>query len=338
MHAAGLAHSDLSYKNVLVDPVGGNACLIDLDGLVVPGKFPPDVVGTPDFIAPEVVATTHLGKDEPGRKLPSILTDRHALAVLIYLYLLLRHPLRGDQVHDLDPQKDENLSMGERALFVEHPTDSSNRIKLDHVRPSELPWKDTDRLPYTITGPYLATLFERAFIDGLHDPNKRPTADEWESALVKTIDLIQPCVNDACEQKWYVFDNTIKPVCPFCRTPYQGLLPVLNLYSERSPGKFMPDNHRLMVYPGQSFFRWHVNRTVVPNERLGDEDRQRVGYFILHNGRWLLVNERMPDLMDVETKTSISIGAPIELTQARQLLASRERGGRLLIVQIVDAR
>ncbi|MEY3444667.1 MAG: hypothetical protein RLZZ519_2948, partial [Bacteroidota bacterium] len=86
MHAAGLAHSDLSYKNVLVDPAGGNAAIIDIDGLVVPGKFPPDVVGTPDFIAPEVMATNHLAKNDPKRVLPSINTDRHALAVLIYMY------------------------------------------------------------------------------------------------------------------------------------------------------------------------------------------------------------------------------------------------------------
>lgn len=54
MHMMGLAHSDLSYKNVLVDPNGGHACVIDVDGLVVPGRFPPDVVGTPDFIAPKL--------------------------------------------------------------------------------------------------------------------------------------------------------------------------------------------------------------------------------------------------------------------------------------------
>lgn len=95
MHAAGLCHSDLSYKNVLIDPELGHACIIDVDGLVVPGKFPPDVVGTPDFIAPEVVKTSHLPKDDPRRVLPSIATDRHALSVLIYMYLLFRHPLRG---------------------------------------------------------------------------------------------------------------------------------------------------------------------------------------------------------------------------------------------------
>ena len=56
IHAAGLAHSDLSYNNVLVDPLSGSACIIDDDGLVVPGKFPPEVVGTPGFIAPEVLS------------------------------------------------------------------------------------------------------------------------------------------------------------------------------------------------------------------------------------------------------------------------------------------
>lgn len=105
MHAAGLAHSDLSYKNVLIDPVTGSACVIDVDGLVVPGKFPPDVVGTPDFIAPEVVMTSHLSKHDPQRILPSIATDKHALAVLIYMYLLYRHPLRGGKIHDVEDRK-----------------------------------------------------------------------------------------------------------------------------------------------------------------------------------------------------------------------------------------
>ena len=86
LHAAGLAHSDLSYKNCLVDPKTGSACIIDVDGLVVPGLFPPDVLGTPDFMAPEVVATADGPKE--NRELPKRTTDLHALAVLIYQYLL----------------------------------------------------------------------------------------------------------------------------------------------------------------------------------------------------------------------------------------------------------
>lgn len=139
MHAAGLAHSDLSYKNVLIDPITGSATIIDIDGLVVPGKFPPDVIGTPDFIAPEVMATKHLSKEDPARKLPSMATDMHALAVMIYMYLLYRHPLRGGKIHDTDAMKDEELSMGAKALFIEHPTDTSNRPRIDQVKPTHLP-------------------------------------------------------------------------------------------------------------------------------------------------------------------------------------------------------
>lgn len=153
LHAAGLAHSDLSYKNVLVDPSTGKACIIDIDGLVVPGKFPPDVVGTPDFIAPEVIATQHLSKTDPGRKLPSALTDRHALAVLIYMYLFYRHPLRGSKVHDPDSTKDEELSMGAKALFVEHPTDTSNRVRPDHLGKFQVPWGGSGPDPLYGRGP-----------------------------------------------------------------------------------------------------------------------------------------------------------------------------------------
>jgi serine/threonine protein kinase len=335
LHAAGLAHSDLSYKNCLINPIKGNACIIDIDGLVVPQKFPPDVVGTPDFIAPEVVMTSHLPITDKNRMLPSILTDRHALAVLIYMYLLYRHPLRGDKVHDTDPVKDDNLSMGAKALFVEHPSDKSNRVKLADASKWDLPWADCDKMPVSITGPYLTPLFKRAFIDGLHKPNLRPTAAEWETALVKTVDLIQPCNNKDCQQKWYVFDNTVAPRCPFCGASYIGLLPVLNLYSNRA-GSYRLDNHRLMVYKDQSLFQWHVNRNVFPNEKLTDEQKKRVGYFTFHQGAWWLVNERLPRLINVSAKNNpIPLGGKIELTDGLKLLLSDEEGGRLVVVQMV---
>lgn len=337
MHAAGLAHSDLSYKNVLIDPTTGSAVLIDMDGLVVPGKYPPDVVGTPDFIAPECVMTSHLKRDDPARKLPSIVTDRHALAVLIYMYLLFRHPLRGDQVHDMtDPQRDDELSMGAKALFVEHPTDASNRIRLANVKAAELPWKDTARIPYTVTGPYVSELFARAFGDGLQNPNARPTANEWENALVKTIDLLQPCRNLACDQKWFVFDNKTKAVCPFCNTPVTGPIPVLNLYSSRSGGTYKPENHRLMVYSEQSLFVWHTNRDVVPNERVTPAQAKRVGYFVFHKDQWVLVNEGLPELRDEATKLPVPIGGNVVLVDGQKLLMSKDPGGRLFVVQMVN--
>lgn len=339
LHAAGLAHSDLSYNNVLVDPRTGGACVIDVDGLVVPGRYPPDVVGTPDFIAPEVVRTAHLAHDDPARKLPKRETDQHALAVLVYMYLLCRHPLRGDRVLDIDDDvRDELLMTGEKALFVEHKTDTSNRIKASGLEPFDRPWRDCTRLPYTVTGPHLSALFEGAFVNGLHDPRQRPGAGDWEQALVKTIDLLQPCRNSACEQKWFVFNDTTRPSCPFCGTSFTGVLPILNLYSSRQSGSFRPDNHRLMVWSGQSLSRWHTNAFIAPNEKLQQKDKRRVGYFQFHQSRWHLVNEALPDLAVVgDGARPIPVGSSVELVDRLQLLFERAQGGRLAVVQVVSS-
>jgi serine/threonine protein kinase len=313
----------------------GHAAIIDIDGLVVPGKYPPDVLGTPDFIAPEVIATKHLKMGDAARQLPKITTDRHALAVLIYMYLLYRHPLRGGKVWDTDPAKDEDLSMGEKALFVEHPTDKTNRVKANDLQASQLPQGDPTKIPYTVCGPYLKELFDRAFIDGLHNPAARPTADEWLQALLKTVDLMQPCQNANCWYKWFVFDNSTKPKCPFCETEYHGQLPVLNLYSSRRAGSFTPDNYRLMVYNNQYLYQWHVNRNVSPNEKLTAEQKKPIGYFVFHNNKWLLVNQRLNDLEDKTEGKKIPITQAVELTDGKQILLSKEDGGRLIIVQLV---
>ena len=335
LHAAGLAHSDLSYKNVLVDPISGNACIIDADELVVPGKYDAGVLGTPDFIAPEVMATRELKLGDPNKKLPSINTDRHALAVLIYMYLLNRHPLRGGKVWDIDPAKDEAMSMGEKALFIEHPTDKTNRVKPQELDKSQLPQGDPTKLPYTICGPYLKKLFDREFVDGLHNPSARPSAAEWEDALVKTCDLVQPCQNPKCEAHWYVFDNTTKPKCPFCGQEYKGQLPILNFYYAPSHGKYMSENYRLMVYDKQTLYKWHSNNLVSANEKTSAEDKKPVGDFHFHNGQWILINRRLPDMYDATDKKPIAIGGYVPLTDGRQILLDKGQGGRLVVVQLV---
>lgn len=336
LHASGLAHSDLSYKNVLIDPVTGAATIIDIDGLVVPGLFPPEVIGTADFIAPEVLATKHLKAGDPNRKLPDRITDLHALSVMIYMYLLCRHPLKGGKIHAMDAETDDLLAMGSKALFIEHETDRSNRPKFTQINSKELPWADTRKLPYTITGPYLSALFKRALVDGLHNPAQRPTADEWVNALIKTTDLLQPCANPACAQKWYVFDNTTKPTCPFCHTPYRGKLPVLDLFYQAQAGKWRSENHRLMVYHKQYLFEWHINRDVVRGPQLSEAQRKPVGYFSIHNGKWVLVNQRIPKLHDVTNNRDVPLGTMVELNDKLQLVFSGEMNGRAIVVTMVN--
>lgn len=336
LHAAGLAHSDLSYKNVLVDPVSKSAAIIDIDGLVVPGLFPPDVIGTADFIAPEVLATKHLHVKDLNRVLPSRVTDLHALAVMVYMYLLYRHPLKGGKVHHLDPEKDDLLSMGKKALFIEHPTDTTNRPNISQLNPKELPWADITRIPYSVTGPYLKALFDQAFITGLHDPSQRPPAEMWEQAILKTTDLMQPCSNAACDQKWYVFDNTSRPKCPFCGTAHKGTLPVLDLYYQFKPAVWRPENHRLMVYNNQYLFQWHVNRNVLRNEKLTAEQKVPVGYFTFYQGKWVLVNQKLDSLRDLTADADVPVGAMVEITDGKRLLLSKEEGGRVVLITMAN--
>jgi hypothetical protein len=135
--------------------------------------------------------------------------------------------------------------------------------------------------------------------------------------------------------KWYVFDNTTKPTCPLCGTAYKGMLPVLNLYSSRQAGSFKADDHRVMVWDGQSLYQWHVNRNVFPGERLDQNQRKRVGYFRLHKGEWVLVNEGLPALRDVTEDRMVAIGDFVYLRNDSRILLSPDDGGRLVHVQLV---
>ena len=340
LHSAGLAHSDLSYNNVLIDPVSKTAAIIDIDGLVVPGLFPPDVIGTADFIAPEVLATKHLSKTDPKRNLPNRLTDLHALAVLIYMYLLYRHPLRGGNYFGaIETEKEEDLLMGEKALFIEHPSDNKNKnFKREYGDNLQkfMPWTDLKKTPYTITGPYLKELFDQAFIKGLHNPLQRPTADAWEQALIKTNDLKLQCNNSKCDQKWFVYNNTKNTNCPFCDTKYKNSIPVLDFFYQFKPNVWKPENQRLVVYNNSTLHLWHSNRNIMRNEKLTEVQKQRVGYFSFFNGKWVLVNDKLSSLKDVTEDKEIPIGGMVNLTDGKKLLLSKEEGGRVLIISIAN--
>lgn len=340
LHSAGLAHSDLSYNNVLIDPVTGSASIIDIDGLVVPGLFNPEVIGTADFIAPEVIATKHLPLSDTNRRLPSIRTDLHALAVLIYMYLLYRHPLRGGNYFgQVDEVEEENLLMGSKALFIEHTSDDSNRnFKREYGDNLERfkPFTDLNKTPFTITGPYLSELFQQAFVKGLHNALERPPAEIWEQALIKTNDLKLQCSNSKCDQKWFIYNNTKDTHCPFCQSKYQNSIPVLDFFYQFKPNVWKPENLRLVVYNNSTLHQWHSNRNVARNEKLTNVQKERVGYFSFFNGKWVFVNDKLTSLKDLTEDLEIPVGSMVDLVHGKKLLLSKEDGGRVVIISITN--
>ena len=307
MHFAGLAHADLSNKNVLIDPRGGGARLLDLDSLVVPEFAPPSVLGTPGYIAPEVVA---------GRGSPGIETDRHALAVLIYENLLVRHPLRGPKVYSaVSPEEDEILGMGDRAVFVESEEDASNAL---YPPPA---------VPFTSLGPPLAALFRRAFGVGLRQPGLRPTADEWERALYQTVDLLHPApeAND-----WMILAPGMELRSPYTHRPLAAPVPFASFYCPRpqDPREYQSEGHGLAVYAERIVLPWQRRARLWPNENTVSREEQ--ARFTRADDHWHLTNTS-GEPMQVVGGARLERGDRVEILPGTRVLLSLEEGGRLAV-------
>lgn len=319
LHQAGLAHSDLSNNNVLVDPVSGASVVIDIDSLVVPGLYPPDVLGTKGYIAPEVLATVNLPIKDPKRKLPSARSDEHALAVLCYEYLLCRHPLKGRRIPAANTAEEQDfLTFGPQALYCEHPADHSNRPEF------------ADYVPASKLGLALAELFRRAFVDGLKVESHRPTASEWVKGLVSTWECLTPCENPGCPAKWFPVVDSKNVACCFCKTRPKMTIPILKLRAEARPGQWMPDGS-IVLHHNWSMFEWHahVNRFPGPSS-----DRSPLAYCVWHGGQWLLVNQKLTSLTS-PGGNRVPAGQAVALSPGSIIRLSQESGGRLAEVELL---
>ena len=299
LHFAGLAHSDLSNRNVLVDLRGGEACVIDIDALVVPGLAPPTVLGTPGYMAPEVVA---------GRALPSIETDRHALSVLFYELLLQRHPLRGKLVHSTrSAEEDEQLSMGTKALFIEHRSDRRNL-------PDPPVTVSVDAL-----GPHLAPLMRRAFEDALHAPSRRPDAVEWEEALYRTLERIRPTPSS---RGWIIAGDAGPLVDPWSGEQVHRAVPMLRAGRGSGEG-WRDDGITTAIFHHRTLHQWHLDADVRPREEVS---RSAMAYASFHDGVWWLVNLTDRVWLTGDGR-SIGRNAPVQMTDALELQVSPRADG-----------
>jgi len=245
LHGRGCAHADLSNRNFLVDPTPANCdvVLIDLDGIVVPEWLEPQVKGTMGIIAPEVLA----GAAEPGE-----LSDRHSLAVQILQTLLLRNPMQPLVQLDTNNDVDEMMGWGTRAVFSEHPTNTSNRPRM-----LGLPFLSRHgAMSYRMLSPALQQLTYRSLVEGLHHPSKRPSARDWISALSWCLDELHQCTR--CGKHYpYPHWNPRRESrsCPFCghRTKTAGNT-VFWLYEPSREGQYSLLPRHIVLAHGWSLF------------------------------------------------------------------------------------
>ncbi len=100
-HAANIVHRDLKPANIFLTQVAGQAALVKLldfgiskragGGKGLTGEY--DILGTPDYMAPEQALGKTAHVDHRG--------DQYALAVITYEMLAGRTPFAGDDVMDV---------------------------------------------------------------------------------------------------------------------------------------------------------------------------------------------------------------------------------------------
>lgn len=183
-----LSYCDISGNNILVK-VGKKVSvkMIDVDNIYVAGKGTATVLGTPRYIAPEVISR---------QKNPDVLSDNYSLAVLLFELLRVGHPYISDDVLDGSPE-DEEKALAGKADYVTDDN-STNMLPADIV----------------LTGK-LEELFRKCFVDGKNNRMMRPSAKEFEFALLDASNKVIKCPSCGAwhypRKKGRVYEG-----CPWC--------------------------------------------------------------------------------------------------------------------------
>jgi serine/threonine protein kinase len=206
LHSLGFCYSDISFGNIFFDPVTGEISICDNDNVAVDGEGSSDVLGTPRFMAPEIVR-------EEAR--PNIGTDLYSLAVILFYMFMVHHPLEGRREREigcLDLTAMKKL-YGTEALFIFDPKHGANRPVAGVHTNATLFWN--------LYPGYVRDIFTRAFTEGLRDPEARVRESEWRTVFTRMRDQIFYC--HKCGAENFLADEGNLPgplgdqTCWFCQ-------------------------------------------------------------------------------------------------------------------------
>jgi serine/threonine protein kinase len=191
LERSNLSYCDISGNNILVKAEKSVSIkMIDVDNIYVAGKGTAAVLGTPRYIAPEVVSR---------QKNPDVLSDNYSLAVILFELLRVGHPYISDDILDGTPENEDAALAGKYDYVTDE--NSTNMLPADIVL--------TDKLK---------NLFQRCFIDGKKNRLARPSAREFEFALLEASNKVIKC--PACGA-WHYPRKTdrVYDGCPWCDAP-----------------------------------------------------------------------------------------------------------------------
>lgn len=203
LHLAGFCYRDISSGNLLFNPTDGSILICDNDNIGVDGSVDTQVLGTIEYMAPEIVL---------GKGLPCTDTDLHSLAVLFFQLWMWHHPMHGKMEYDIRswdlPAK--KRIYGKEPIFIFDPSDKRNA-------PPDDPDYHTVKKRWEICPPSLRTLFIRTFTEGLRNPKKRVTEGEWAKTFLQFSENTVNCLKCNAENFWD--EKEPNRVCWHCSSP-----------------------------------------------------------------------------------------------------------------------
>ena len=195
----GAKYQDISFGNLFFNPDNGDVLICDNDNVSFDNSKPGGVLGTPGFMAPEIVR---------GEKRPSKDTDRYSLSVLLFYLFMVNHPLEGKleaSIRCMDMAARVKL-YGTDPVFIFDPNNKTNRpVKGLH---------DNATIYWPLYPEKLRQMFTKAFTIGLNEPSKRITEPEWMTLFSNMMSGMLQCSCGA--QLFYDEDLEAKGVAHTC--------------------------------------------------------------------------------------------------------------------------
>ncbi len=294
LHAQGLCYRDISFGNVFFDPASGAIQICDNDNVAVDDQTLADdqrVLGTPRFIAPEVVR---------GEAAPSTQTDLFSLSVLLFYLLHIHHPLEGQReavikCFDLPAM---NRLYGSEPLFIFDPNDASNRPVVG-IHDNALAY-------WALYPRFLRERFIQAFTLGLHDPLARVRESEWRATLAQLQDAIFYCGHCGAEN---FYESTLPRAAPCwsCRAALQ------------IPFQLQVGRDLVMLNHNTQLFAHHLDpqrryEFSTPWARVQQHPQQptRWGLTNRSSSKWVMTNPQ-GTVRDVEPGRSVALAAGVKI-------------------------
>lgn len=199
LHSHGFCYKDLSLGNIFMSPETGDVLICDNDNAEVNGKTTGTVIGTPGFIAPEVIA---------GKEHPNTYSDLFSLANVIFRLLIRHDPFCGQREAEeklLDEDARRRLYYKE-PIFIFNPSDNRNRPDPEYHTGVQEAWN--------IYPSFIRRMLTLSFVDGLVEPSKRVVCSEWIEELGRLLDCRVVCRE--CESESFISDSTYRSQCWNC--------------------------------------------------------------------------------------------------------------------------